>query len=259
MNRRHWLTQAGAAALASAAGVLAADPKLSASKKKGCTGGDPETIRKLGGNWYYTWWSGGKNDTAAEFVPMIKNRNDLVGEGAFDRVRQMTGITHLLGYNEPERPDQGNIPLEDAVKNWPRLMKLAEDKKLRLGSPAPSSDNGGMEYFHRFMEQVKAKKLRVDFIAMHWYRSRDAGEFGDFLDDLGKRYKLPVWVTEFNGWSGDESENYKFLKGALRYLERSKHIERYAYFEPGKGKPLSLFKADGSLSRMGEAYRDAGI
>ena len=62
----------------------------------------------------------------------------------------------------------------------------------------------------------------------------------------------------FNGWTGPERENHDFLKKTLRFLERSKDVERYAYFEPGKGKEHSLFKKDGGLSRMGELYRDAG-
>jgi len=256
MNRRTWLLQAGAAAFASPA--FAVDPKSEPSKKKGCAGGDPATIGKVGAHWYYTWWTGGKNSTAAEFVPMIKGGKEMQGESAFDQVRQLSGVTHLLGYNEPERSDQGNLAMADALANWPRLMKLAEEKKLRLGSPAPSSDDKGMNYFHEFMGQVKARTLHMDFIAVHWYRSRDAKAFIEFVENLGKRYRLPVWVTEFNGWNGDEPDNFKFLKEALRGLERSRHVERYAYFEPGKGKPLSLFKEDGSLSRMGEAYRDAG-
>lgn len=244
--------------LASLAGASAASQASTPSRKKGCAGGDSASLQKLGGHWYYTWWTGGRNSSPAEFVPMIKNAKDLAGDHVFNQVRDMDGVTHLLGYNEPERPDQGNIPLEVAINQWPRLVTLASEKKLRLGSPAPSSDGGGMAYFHAFMEQAKRKKLHLDFIAMHWYRSRDAGQFASFMDDLGKRYKLPIWVTEFNGWNGDEPENYKFLKGVLRYMERSRHIERYAYFEPGAGKPLSLFKKDGSLTRMGEAYREAG-
>lgn len=242
--------------MATWAGVASAAPaEKPASKKKGATGGNADTIRKIRANWYYTWWSGGRNGTAAEFVPMIKNRKDLSSNWAFDEIGKLKGITHLLGYNEPERKDQGDIPLEDAIKAWPRLVKLAEEKNLKLGSPATSSDDGGMKYFHAFMEQAKSKKLRIDFIAMHWYRGRDAGDFGRFLDDLAKRYKLPIWITEFNGWNGDEADNYKFVKGALRYLERSSHIERYAYFEPGSGA-LSMFKKDGTLSRIGEAYHD---
>lgn len=257
MNRRQFLLRSGAATLAGSS-TLRGAPKGGGLGKKGWCGNNQGHIEEMGAHWYYTWWAGGRNGGEAEFVPMIKNAKDISGEHAFNSVRKMEGISHLLGYNEPERKDQGDIPLEVAVENWPRLVKLAEEKNLRLGSPAPSSDNGGMNYFHAFMEEAKKKKLRVDFIAMHWYRSRDAGAFGDFLDELGKEYKVPVWVTEFNGWAGDERENYQFLRGALRYLERSRHVERYAYFEPGKGKPLSLFNDDGSLTRMGEAYRDAG-
>lgn len=257
VNRRSFVQTGCFAALGGLAPLHAAASKV-ASKKKGCCGLDQETIAKLGGSWYYTWGTHGQANTPLEFVPMIKGRNDLQGEGALNKVREMKNITHLLGYNEPERGSQGNLTVEDALNNWPRLEKVALEKDLDLGSPAPSSDGPGMDYFHSFMAQAKTRKLRVDFVAVHWYRSRDAGAFDAFVDDLGKRYKIPVWVTEFNGWSGDEPENYKFLKDALRNLERNRHVERYAYMEPGKGSPLSLFKGDGSLSRLGELYRDAG-
>ena len=108
------------------------------------------------------------------------------------------------------------------------------------------------------MEEVKAKKLRVDFIALHWYRSRDPGAFEDWVKGIVRKYKRPVWITEFNGWNGPEKENRDFLRKTLKFMERSKDVERYAYFEPGKGKNHSLLRADGSLSRMGELYRDAG-
>lgn len=259
MNRRQWIAQAGAAACASLAPVHANPTNPAAVVgKKGWAGGDEGRIKRFGAHWYYTWWAGGRNGSGAQFVPMIKGGKDLANENAFNAIRKLDGITHLLGYNEPERRDQGDIPLDVAVKNWPRLVKLAEDKNLLLGSPAPSSDDGGMKYFHAFMDQAKSKKLRIDFVAVHWYRGRDASAFGSFIDDLAKRYRVPVWVTEFNGWSGTERDNFQFLRGALRYLERSRHVERYAYFEPGRGKPHSLFKEDGELSRMGEAYRDAG-
>ena len=113
-----------------------------------------------------------------------------------------------------------------------------------------------MQWLDTFMEKAKRQKLRIDFVAVHWYRSRDAGEFESFIKKLDRDYRLPVWVTEFNGWSGPEDEHYQFLKKSLRFLERSKTVERYAYFNPGKGKPHSLIDSSGKITRMGELYRD---
>jgi peroxiredoxin family protein len=192
-----------------------------------------------------------------EVVPLIKGGN-AVNERAFERIRGLENSTHLLGFNEPERASQGNLPLEQALELWPQLVHLAESAHLRLGSPAPSSDKDGMDYFHEFMSQARRRSLRVDFIAVHWYRSRKASAFEDFIDDLAREYRLPVWITEFNGWSGPEREHYDFLKDSLRFLERDRNVERYAYFNPKPGASHSLLAADGSLTRLGELYRHAG-
>ena len=187
---------------------------------------------------------------------MIKTVSNLNKSGA---IKQRKESTHLLGFNEPERAKQGNISVDRAVQLWPQLMKLATDANLRLGSPAPSSDGGGMNWLSQFMDKVESKDLHVDFIAVHWYRGTNADQFEDFIDGLAKKYDRPIWVTEFNGWSGEESVHYKFLKDSLKFLEKSKHVERYAYFNVKAGKPHSLVKPDGSPTRMGELYRDAGI
>ena len=97
----------------------------------------------------------------------------------------------------------------------------------------------------------------MDASPAHWYRSRSADAFEDFVKDLARSYRLPVWITEFNGWSGPEEEHFDFLKASLKFLDRSKDVERYAYFEPGKGKPHSLLKDDGSPTRIGELYQNA--
>jgi hypothetical protein len=252
LSRRRFLTTCGASALLPQA--LFAESK-EASLKKGWAGGDASMIQTFGAHWYYNWGPDGKNSTAKEFVPMIKSERDF---SRFGKVEGMSGISHLLGYNEPERKDQGNLTLEKALEAWPKLLALADKKSLRLGSPAPSSDGQGMKWLDEFMKEAKRRKLRVDFIAVHWYRSRDAGAFEGFVKELARNHRLPVWITEFNGWSGPERENHDFLQKTLRFLERSKDVERYAYFEPGKGKEHSLMKEDGSLTRMGELYKAAG-
>lgn len=256
MNRRDALRILAPGFLTQSGWALSSDQ---ATEKKGWAGPDVTAHKKFGAHWYYTWWHGGNHNSDIEFVPMIKNRKDVEGGDTLDKVKSMNGIKHLLGYNEPERGDQGNLTVDDAIKHWPKLQAIAETKNIPLGSPAPSSDDKGVRWLEEFMRRAKKEKLRVDFIAVHWYRSRDASDFESFLKGLARSHRMPVWLTEFNGWSGGERENHDFLKQALRFLEREKSIERYAYFEPGKGKPHSLYgdQEDG-LSRMGVLYRDAG-
>jgi hypothetical protein len=252
MNRREWMKQTVMGALVPACVATSASAQGNRFKepngKKGWAGGDAGRIEKLGAQWYYTWWHGGKVGSPAEYVPMIKRGSDIGNLGA---VKGMGDIKAILSFNEPERADQGNTSIDDAIKLWPRLVEVAEAKNVPLSSPAPSSDDKGMQWLTEFMKRAKREKLRVDFIAIHWYRSRDADAFATWLKEIDREWRLPIWLTEFNGWSGSERENYAFLRSALRTLDRSRSVERYAYFEPGKGKEHSLFKEDGSLSRMG--------
>lgn len=256
MNRRNALRYLAALPLAASFPASAEVRKAAeSSMKKGWAGGNASAIKTFGATWYYTWWHGGGNIDGAEFVPMIKHGSDIAQTAA---INSMNHIKAVLGFNEPERTSQGNTSIDEAIKLWPRLVELAVAKNIRIGSPAPSSDGGGMAWLTEFMRRSKKEKLRVDFIAIHWYRSKDAGAFATWLKELDKNWRLPIWLTEFNGWAGPEKEHYEFLKSALKTLERSKSVERYAYFEPGRGKEHSLFKEDGTLSRMGELYRDAG-
>ena len=164
----------------------------------------------------------------------------------------------LLGFNEPERAKQGNVTIKRALELWPKLEEVAKQRNLRIGSPAPSSNQAGMQWLARFMEQADDKGLKVDFIAVHWYRGTDAGKFEQFVDDLADKYDRPIWITEFNGWAGSEPEHYRFLKDSLKFLEKSKEVERYAYFNVKAGKTHSLLKKDGTMTRMGELYQEAG-
>ena len=250
MNRRQALQSLAALSLPAIANAVPG----SGSKKKGWAGGDAKLHKLFGANWYYTWSPKTRSSKEAEFIPMIKTEGSLKQSSA---IKSMGDIKYLLGFNEPERKKQGNISIERALDLWPKLEAIAKAKNLRIGSPAPSSDNPGMKWLDTFMEQAKKRKLQIDFVAVHWYRGRDAGEFEAFIKKLDRDYRLPIWVTEFNGWSGPEDEHYDFLKKSLRFLEKSKTVERYAYFNPGKGKPHSLINNDNSPTRMGELYRDA--
>jgi hypothetical protein len=249
LNRRCFIT--GLAAVLGGWRVASAAPARVG--KKGWGGGDPAMHERFKVSWHYDWTARSPSSKTGEFVPMIKGA---AGLNQAEAIQKLPGITHLLGFNEPERASQGNVAVKDALDLWLQLEAIASKRNLRLGSPATSSDKQGTDWFEAFMEQAKKRKLRIDFIAVHWYRGRNVDAFESFLTGISRAHRLPVWVTEFNGWNGSEDSNYDFLKGALRFLERSHNVERYAYFNPPKGEPHSLLAADGSLTRMGELYRD---
>jgi hypothetical protein len=247
MNRRHFLTSA---TLAAANFAQAADAK---SVKKGYCCMQMEQAQKLKAVWTYNWGSTGRSADGLEFVPMIKGTPHF-RPNLFEEVTKMAKenkAKYVLGYNEPERKDQGNLTVAAALDLWPKLEAIG----LPLGSPAPSSDGGGMKWLDEFMTGAKKKKYRIDFLALHWYRSNKSGDFEGWLKEMNRKYKLPLWITEFNAGGGDERTHERFTKDVVRSMERLKFVDRYAYFTPGKGKPGSLWAEDGELSELGKFYQ----
>ena len=224
--------------------------KDKASAKKGWCGG-AEAAAELKANWYYNWGPDGRSSAGLEFVPMVKGRQH-VNPDTLGKIKA-SGAKVMLGFNEPERADQGNLSVADALALWPQL----EATGLRLGSPAPSSDTKGIAWLDQFMEGVKKNKLRVDFIAIHWYRSANAAEFGQWLDALAKKWRRPIWVTEFNAfYAGGDKD--KFAEQAFKILEHHSKVERYAYFTCPDGQPGGLWKpsaAGKKLTDLGQAYQ----
>lgn len=257
-TRRRFLASALPLGLVVPACALGTTP----SKKKGLAGHDREAHLALKVSWWYNWGADGSPHDGVEYFPMIKGKGRME-ENHFRQVakHKERGIKELLGFNEPERGDQGNLSVEEALAAWPKL----EATGLRLGSPIPSSDGKGTEWLKSFLEQANKKKLRVDFIGLHWYRSADPSAFETWLKEWNREFRKPIWLTEFNPWRGHtEREHFDFLRGALRFLERADFVERYAYFNPNDEG--NLFAAEAAkaadksgprpLTKLGVLYRD---
>ena len=141
----------------------------------------------------------------------------------------------VLGFNEPEIPDQANIGVEEAVQLW-RDVVLPVKRKLglRLGSPGMSSDvSRSKPWLNSFFSQLQDKD-EIDFLVVHWYGPHFS-DMRTFLEDMHATYRLPLWVNEFacstmgNGEANmDDVE--RFIIEAVPWLDSCEWVERYAYF-----------------------------
>jgi hypothetical protein len=238
-----------------------------ASDKKGVGLADLNAsarITALNVAWYYTWKPQPIQGAPMEkFVPMIWGgrhfKDDLSAMHARGKVPA------LLGFNEPNMVQQANMSVDEAIRLWPQLESLAD----RLGSPAPSGILG--PWFERFYGLVIRKGLKMDFMTVHIYGPPDAKRFLDKLDAVYKKYKLPIWITEFavSDWKAkkpgtnpySEEDVLAFMKAVLPELEKRSYVERYAWFGAGKYpneheqlRTSRLFEKDGTLTSLGIYY-----
>ena len=106
------------------------------------------------------------------------------------------------------------------------------------------------------MSGVKKQKLKVDFLTLHWYGGTDVDVFEDWLNKMYKKYRLPIWVTEFNGWSGTQKEMTNFAIDSFKMLQKHRRVERYAYFSKKKGTAGSIWTSDNKLTEIGQALAE---
>ncbi len=226
-------------------------------------------VEDLKVSWHYTWGylNPGKEPQGVQFIPMVFS-NKWQADTLDAKLEEITASVKehsqaiLLGFNEPDSDEQSNVSVELALKAWPTLMKTG----AKLGSPACVNAEG--EWMRQFMQQAKEKKLRVDFVAVHWYGQPDVKQFITKLVRIHELYDKPIWITEFaiGDWKAKTpAENryspqvvQQFMKETLPKLNQIAFIERYAWF-PSVPKSAaltssSLFNEDGSLTELGKIY-----
>ncbi|SEQ93790.1 RNA polymerase sigma factor, sigma-70 family [Lentzea xinjiangensis] len=245
---------------------------VAASAKKGVStwnfDGVGKALTDVRAGWYYNWAvhpDGVVTPPNVEFVPMIWGAK-FTDDATLARAKANGKV--LLGFNEPDFPDQANMSPEQALDLWPKLSATG----LRLGSPAVahSGDKPG-GWLDRFMTGAAQRGLRVDFIAVHWYGSdfsaAAVGHLKNYLDAVHKRYGKPVWLTEYSliDFSGgsprypSQAELAAFARGSGAMLESLPYLERYAWFALPADKPgTGLYAPGGIPNQAGQAYRDAG-
>lgn len=233
------------------------------SKKGSCDVG-PET---LNAKWHYNWSLSRKSTLDWEYVA-IKQQPYWPG---LDQDWKEQGVNHLLGYNEPNNHVEDayknlNPPgsVDNAIARWPELLKTG----LRLGSPAVT--DGGRGWILDFMKKAEAKNLRVDFVAIHYYRSywkKDdpegaARQLYGFLKDIHEQTGKPIWLTEWNNGANWTDSNHdpspeqqeRAIRAMVKMLDKTPWVERYAIYS--NVEDFRKVHLNGSLTAAGRIYHN---
>jgi hypothetical protein len=229
---------------------------------------DLQTLSK-GISWWYNWTTSPEKgvattfqQTGLEFVPMIWGVQGGPPDPATIEKQIPKSAKYILGFNEPNFASQANITAAQAAALWPRIMQIAKDMNLKIGSPAPNycagacNDTDPIHYLDTFFAACTG--CQVDFIAAHWYACT-----GDALTHylgLLKKYNKPIWLTEFSCMdAGDHTAagEQTYMKTALQILENDPTIFRYSWFTGRWTDPsvdISLLGGDGQLTDLGNLY-----
>ena len=216
--------------------------------------------------WYYTWGTlvPGSTPQNCEFVSMFwgpANMSD-ANISATLQAKASGQVKYVLGFNEPDRTDQSNMTVSQALAYWPKLESLG----LPLGSPATSYPTA--QWFTDFMDSVAAQKRRVDFICVHMYAGTDDNGFVQTLQAVYNKYHLPIWITEFAtaDWNATTpaanqytpADALGFMQRLLPKIDGLSFVQRYSWFsgDPTNAQlwPSALIGADGKLTALGQWY-----
>lgn len=173
-------------------------------------------------------------------------------------------IKRLLGYNEPDRPEQANMSIWEAAQFWPIL----ESARIPLASPAASTDHA--PWMGNWIKKSQESNFRNDYIAIHWYGWPSVNAFKQEMWDyyIQAGGKAPLMITEFApaDWSAktvganqfSRKDVLKFMKQVLPWMEEQEWIAGYAWFPFRASWPpgtcSSLFEEDGTPTKLGEYY-----
>lgn len=216
--------------------------------------------------WYYTWGTPlpSPSPQNCEFVSMFWGASNVTAANisAVQQLKAQGKVKYVLGFNEPNRADQSNMTVQQALALWPQLESIG----LPLGSPA--ADWPTRQWIYDFLDSCIQEKKRVDFICVHMYVGTDDNGFIQTLQDLYNKYKLPIWITEFatadwnattaaaNAYTPDQV--LAFMQRLLPRLESLSFVQRYSWFSGDpKGAQLwssALVDASGSLTALGKWY-----
>jgi len=241
-----------------------------ASDKKGVGVWEPharEHLAQLHVAWYYTWSPHPVEGASEPFVPMIWGGAKV--DAQLKALPRGKRAPVLLAINEPDERKQANMSVQQVARIWPRLERLAG----LISSPATEHAQG--PWIDSFLRVARHRHFKLSFMAVHLYGGTDSRQFLARLDAVHRRYRMPIWLTEFGVADWDtapwirkstvnrysEDAVLQFMKEVLPELEKRPYVIRYAWF--GAGDDIAeelhtsrLVEKDGTLAPLGRYYAD---
>lgn len=227
--------------------------------KKGAGATNNDEVAALNVSWFYDWGPNDETTPTREFVPMAWGSGG-ASEASMNGVIAKKSLTHFLAFNEPDNKGQSNLTTTAAIPLYKNLLRTGH----RMGSPA-CTESQYRVWLSEFTNFTNQDKLRIDFVAVHWY---DWGNwlstlnpnpdpvavfnrFKAYINNVYALYKKPIWITEFNANTNRTPATHEaFMKLVLPYLDSDPRVERYAYFF-GNDIPS---RSNGVLTNIGQIY-----
>ena len=155
----------------------------------------------------------------------------------------------VMGFNEPDRTDQANIAVADAVNLWPQVMALNQP----LAGPSPADDG---TWLTAFTTAATNRGFRWDYTAIHDYPGPNGGSSDGLIGKIQRYfndYSLPVWLTEFSfvDWAGNQSWSEEDCYQAL-----AEFIWRAENFAPLRKYALFVFTEDDSSPQPANSHQN---
>ncbi|TLD35145.1 glycoside hydrolase family protein [Venturia nashicola] len=233
--------------------VASTSTTSSVGGKRGIAYNLPDMAKLLIGKsqWAYNWGSSnGGLASGVEFLPMLWGAGtEKTGTWVKDATAGIAaGATALLGFNEPDHPEQANMSPDAAATAYKTHITDNFAGKAKLISPAVTNGGGsmGLTWLSSFMSACT--DCKIDAVAIHWYdSSSNVDYFKSHILDAHTKTGLPVYLTEFGTTDGNDQA---FLASVLPWLDSQDYVQKYAYFMASDGKLIS----GTSLSAAGNTY-----
>ena len=221
------------------------------ASKRGISYNVDDLVQPFSGNisWKYNWGTNGESSANIEYVPMLWGLTSQFPES-------LQNSKAVLSFNEPDNVNQSNIDPISAAKHH-RAAFLDWKGKVQIGSPAITNGPApmGIDWLTRFFQACGAG-CPLSLVAFHWYGS-GPNAIGDLrahvqaVIELAAQFGvLEVWLTEFGLDQGTQGEQANFMTEAVKFLDSTPSVGRYAAFMASDGTLLD----GGTLNVVGEAY-----